>query len=182
MQKIHYGKTRTNYFSVTDENKFKEIIGMCRGDGEVEIISNDKGKFGFMCEGSILGFPEDIEENKDNFGCHNCGHTWYAAQDSESDATDFCPECNSANVEEIEYYNDDVDYSYDKFCEALQTVLPDNEAIIITEIGSEKMRYLSGHSMVITNKQTKFVDLRAESLNAARVLLGLSNYNTPMEY
>ena len=168
-------KTRTNYFSVTDADRFKEIIGLCKGAGEIEINENKNGKFGFMCDGSILGFPDGGE----NFICYNCDHAWFAPEESESEKyPETCPECSSEDIAELEWYG--IDYSFDKFCEALQTVLPDNEVIIITEIGSEEMCCLTGHSTVITNKLTKFVDLEAESLNAARELLSLPDYETQM--
>lgn len=46
------------------------------------------------------------EENCDfepNFACKNCGEMWYGTRNLESeDYTEFCPECNSANIEEID--------------------------------------------------------------------------------
>jgi len=100
----YYGKTRTNYFSVTDEEKFKQIMGSCRGADDIEIIDNQQQdgslKYGFYCEGSIYGLPERDED--------------------------------AGNTDE-EY--DDVDYNYDAFCEALQQILPDDDAVLITEVG-----------------------------------------------
>ena len=34
----YYGKTRTNYFAVTDETKFRQIIADCRGEDKIVII------------------------------------------------------------------------------------------------------------------------------------------------
>ena len=109
----YYGKTRTNYFSVTDDEKFKQIISSCKAPDEIEVFEEKQEdgsiKYGFLCDGSIYGLP-----------------------DRDGDSTEDCDD------------NEDVDYNYDTFCEALQQILPDGEAIIITEVGYEKMRYLVG--------------------------------------
>ena len=38
----YYGKTRTNYFSVTDEEKFKQIINSCGAENGGIIIADQK--------------------------------------------------------------------------------------------------------------------------------------------
>lgn len=49
--------------------------------------------------------------------------------------------------------NDDPDY--DLLLDKLQELLPDNEALIIEEIGHEKLRYLVGDLTIITNKEIR---------------------------
>ena len=147
----YYGKTRTNYFSVTDEEKFKQIMGSCRGADDIEIIDNQQQdgslKYGFYCEGSIYGLPERDED--------------------------------AGNTDE-EY--DDVDYNYDAFCEALQQILPDDDAVLITEVGYEKMRYLIGNCVVITNKDTKYIDINREAVKLAATMLENPDFITQMDY
>ena len=149
----YYGKARTNYFTVSNKEKFEDIVGRCGiADGEIEIIDDGNEKYGFMCDGSILGLPDIDEDNLVN---------------DESEGDD---------------YEDDYDYSYGLFCKELQGVIPEGEAIIITEIGSEKMRYLTGFSSIITKNQMSHIDLRQVCLSKARELLGDNNYDTQMEY
>ena len=150
----YMGFTRTNYFSVTDEEKFRQIIenSYC-SEGGIEVFEDDvegEGdiKFGFGCFGSIFGFRELAED---------CG---------------FDVACDESDDE----------YNYDAFIEALQSVLAQGEAIIITEVGYEKLRYLIGQSHVITKTQGLFVNLRDGALEQARKMLADPGYKTKMDY
>lgn len=65
----NYDITRTNYFRVTDEAKFREIVGSCAcGDAEMKIWTEtapDGTKyFAFGCYGCIDGYrdPENNDE------------------------------------------------------------------------------------------------------------------------
>ena len=148
----YYCKTRTNYFSVTDLEKFKQIIASCIGEEEIVIIDEEQEdgsiKYGFYCEGSVEGLPE------------------------KEDGTD--------NTEDFDEY--DYDYNYDAFCEALQQILPDNDVIIITEVGSEKMRYLTGLCSVITRNEYKCINITDEAVKLARILLNNPAFTTQMDY
>ena len=144
----YYGKVRTNYFSVTDENALRDIISRVRGSEDtvelhMEQASNGEKKFMFLCESDILGFPETDENG--------------------------------------EVY-EDCDYSFDDFTAALQKILPENEAIIITEVGSEKMRYLSGYVTVITRNEIRHENLHNIGIRIARRLLNNENWVTKNEY
>lgn len=144
----YYGKTRTNYFSVTDENALRDIISRACGSEDTvhlhveQTISGEK-KFMFLCGSEILGFPETDENG--------------------------------------EVY-EDCDYSFDDFTAALQKILPENEAIIITEVGSEKMRYLSGYVTVITQNEVAYGNLRNLGIEIARRLLNNESWDTKNEY
>jgi len=143
----YYGKTRTNYFSVTNEEKFREIIALCGATDEIKIDDEKQNdgsvKYMFYCEGVIQGLP-----------------------DSESD--------NDAG--------DDFDYSHEAFCKALQEILPDDDAVIITEVGSEKMRYLIGSCTVITSKDIKWIDISREAVKLAATMLDNPDFTTENEY
>lgn len=144
----YYGKVRTNYFSVTDENALRDIISRVRGSEDtvelhMEQASNGEKKFMFLCGSEILGFPETDENG--------------------------------------EVY-EDCDYSFDDFTASLQKILPENEAIIITEVGSEKMRYLSGYVTVITQNEVAYGNLRNLGIEIARRLLNNESWDTKNEY
>jgi hypothetical protein len=133
--------TRTNYFSVTDEAKFNEIIASCRTDvGGLQVLEPSFGsrRFGFGCYGIIYGIPpnQDVEEEGDLYA----------------------------------------------FYDALQSVLVDSDAIIITEIGYEKLRYLVGYCTVITKRKIKLVDLHDTAVELARDMLENPKFITQMDY
>jgi len=147
----YYGKTRTNYFSVTDLEKFKQIIESCGATDEIKIFDGKQEdgsiKYGFYCEGNIHGLPDrDDDDNTEDFD------------------------------------DDDCDYNYGSFCEALQQILPEGDVIIITETGSLKMCYLTGYCYVITRNEYKCINLTDEAIKLARILLKNPVFTTEMDY
>ena len=146
----YYAKTCTNYFSVTDENKFRKLMSVCEGNGDsIEVYEccdePDKKMFCFCCDGSILGLPAPLEDISNDFDFMN-----YVSCEDEHD--------------------------FDIFCNELQKLLAADDAIIITEVGSEKLRYLVGVSTIITNKEIRIVNLHAKAIEVAREMLGNDNY------
>ncbi len=154
----YYGKCRTNYFSVADADEFKKVIAACVGDDELHPIEDPQEdgsvKHGFYCDGSILGLPYKFVDDEPV--------AVYDREDGEEDL--------------------DCDISSDIFFSALQAILPEDEAIIITEVGSEKMRYLVGCSTVITKTDVKGVDVQQKALELAREMLGNKCFDTKMDY
>jgi hypothetical protein len=137
------GRTRTNYFRVTDEEKFRQVMAnvLC-SDDDLEIFEEDGEsgkKFGFCCCGVIQGTKQLLDD-----------------EDCEED--------------------------YDEFIRLLQEVVADDDAIIITEVGYEKLRYLVGRSEIITKTGFKVISLRDATLEAAKTLLGNPDYDTEVEY
>lgn len=138
----YYGMCRTNYFPVTDVDKFKDIMSKLSGEGEIEFYEHDedKGKFMFYCDCNLTGYITDPDDD------------------------------------------DAYDDALDKMFEELQGILPDGEAIILTEVGNEKMRYLLGIATIITNKEVCSVNLADAAIYKAREVLGNSEYCTQMDY
>ena len=81
-----------------------------------------------------------------------------------------------------DFDEDDCDYSYDAFCEALQQILPDNDAVLITEVGSEKMRYLTGICAVVTRNEIRYIDISREAAKAAADMLKNPEFTTKNYY
>ena len=131
----YYVKTLTNYFSVTDEEKYKRTIAGCDATANIEIVTRDHEdgtvKYGFYCNGSIWGLFEEGTE----------------------------------------------DPNYDLFCESLQQIIPEGEAVIITEAGWKAMRYLVANSTIITHKEIKIVNLDDEITKIAAEMLDEPDYN-----
>ena len=138
----YYGFTRTNYFAVKDEEKFRQVVASCQASEENpkvwEEAVDGQTLFAFGCYGSLSGLP--------------CG--------------------------------DEEDYECDlgAFHSALQQVVADGHAIIITEVGYEKLRYLVGDCTVITSQEIAYTNLSDIGLAKARQLLKNPQYNPVMEY
>ena len=133
----YMGTARTNYFRVTDEEKWQELFN------------------GLCCQDAI----HDFTEEKDGVKYHGFG-----AYDS------------------IEYIDEETEeYDFGVFVNELQKILPDNEAFIYMESGYEKLRYVTGFVLVVTNKETKSMSLDSWAISQARELLG-SNFTTKMNY
>jgi len=78
---------------------------------------------------------------------------------------------------------DDEDHpDLDVFLEALQKLVCEKDAIILTEVGSEKLRYVMGLSTVITHAKIQYVDIRSIALEVAQKSLGNPDYTTQMDY
>ena len=138
----YYGFTRTNYFAVKDEERFRQVVASCQASEENpevwEEAVDGQTLFAFGCYGSLSGLP--------------CG--------------------------------DEEDYECDlgAFHNALQQVVADGHAIIITEGGYEKLRYLVGDCTVITSQEIAYTNLSDIGLAKARQLLKNPQYNPVMEY
>lgn len=141
----YYASTRTNYFAVTDEAKFRQLMDKCVGNEDsVDIfektdVSTGIKMFGFGCQSTISGLPIGDDEDAD-------------------------------------------DYDLNDLYEALQELIVEGDAVIITEIGYEKLRYLAGISVIITRSEIRVINLRDKALEEARGMLGDPYYDTQMEY
>lgn len=134
---------RTNYFSIKNENAFRELMQSVSAEDEVHIFeqpqSDGSKKFGFGCYGNIYGITAGSDED-----------------DSEDDM--------------------------DCFLDALQNLVCEDDAIIMTEVGNEKLRYVIGCCTVITSKEIRGVNIPDKALHLAQESLGNKHYRTQMDY
>lgn len=148
----YFGFTRTNYFSVTDEDKLRDIVNRIIWDSEDDGFFKERdGMFAFGAYGSISGLRRAESEN-------DC--------DSEEDYDEDC----------------DDEFESEAVYEALQALVSPDDAIIITEIGYENLRYLVGYAVVITSKAIETVELRTDAVNTARKLLNNPDFKPTMDY
>ena len=63
----------------------------------------------------------------------------------------------------------------------LQELLPDGEAFIYLEAGNEKLRYVIGYALIVTNAEARGVDLAGAAEKVAKELVG-EDFNTKMSY
>lgn len=76
----------------------------------------------------------------------------------------------------------DVSDAYDAFLAGLQKHVAENDAVIIMEVGNEKLRYLSGNAAIITSTKVDFVDLEFTAMQKASEVLGLPDFSTRLTY
>ena len=80
------------------------------------------------------------------------------------------------------YIEEDEDYDYDLMCEQLQKVVHPEDAIIITSVGNEKLRYVAGDSTIITVNGVEHINIWNESQKVAKKLLNNPNYDFECSY
>lgn len=74
------------------------------------------------------------------------------------------------------------EYDYDAFLHSLQEILVEGDAICITEIGNEKLRYFCAVTIVITTEKIESVDLYPHVLEKACQMLKNENFSTRLDY
>ena len=133
----YYEMTRTNYFKITDSDKFKEICEEITSESGVEFDVTEKdGKlYGCISSESIIMLNDEDE---------------------------------SVDIE--------------SFYKKLQTVLEEDDAIIFTSIGHEKLRYLVGMITVITKDDIQYINLEDKAMELARTMLKNPEWNTVNSY
>lgn len=72
--------------------------------------------------------------------------------------------------------------SYDNFIEELKKLIADDDAVIIFEIGREKLRYLNGTAEIVTSNDYTYLNLSDLAVNQARKMLSDSKWNTNYSY
>ena len=108
---------------------------------------------------------EDFTETKDGITFHGFG---------SYGSIDYCvPPSDDDDYPE---------YDFDKFLSELQTILPDDEAFIYTESGYEKLRYITGFSIVVTKDKIESIDIVSGAIDLARKMLKNDKFQTQMQY
>lgn len=79
-------------------------------------------------------------------------------------------------------YTEDPDSAYDEFLAGLQENVAEDDAVIIFEVGREKLRYLSGYATVITSNECKCLDISDFAVEQAREMLCNKEWNTVSSY
>ena len=147
---------RTNYFRVTDEEKFQKIIKKLSAE---DIACSTRTAE----DGTIYHF----------FGGYSSCQYYPTALDNEAIAKNVTAGAKyydenhvELSVEELEsadeVYDEGDNMVFDKydndgdmegFFKEMQTILPDGEALIYVEIGNEKLRYVGSYSAFVTKDE-----------------------------
>ena len=78
--------------------------------------------------------------------------------------------------------DEDESVDVESFYKKLQTVLEEDDAIIFTSIGHEKLRYLVGMIIVITKDDIQYINLEDKAMELARTMLKNPEWNTVNSY
>ena len=178
----YYATARTNYFHVTDEAKFKQLMAGLSAEGGCHSVKddNDPTMYAILFDGSasfyrpaslVPEFMETIEgktvyDDKqtpipiDEIDSHNCLY------DEEGECI-------------FDRWADDDEFDF--FLEEIVKIIPENECFVYMESGYEGHRYVVGYAVVATKNGTKHMNLSSFVDNAVKELLG-PDAKTKYEY
>ena len=86
------------------------------------------------------------------------------------------------NENEYEDSDEAWDNAYDNLIDGLAKQVAENDAILLFEVGNEKLRYVVGSVAVITSKGYKYRDITNVGVEIARQMLNNPNYDTRCAY
>lgn len=81
-------------------------------------------------------------------------------------------------------YNDEICEEYDitKFFKQMQEIISEDDAMILTEVGNEKLRYLVGSCVIVTANDINWIDLESTAIKTTQNMLSNSNWSTRNSY
>ena len=86
------------------------------------------------------------------------------------------------NENEYEDSDEAWDNAYDNLIDGLAKQVAENDAILLFEVGNEKLRYVVGSVAVITSKGYEYRDITNVGVEIARQMLNNPNYDTRCAY
>ena len=86
------------------------------------------------------------------------------------------------NENEYEDSDEAWDNAYDNLIDGLAKQVAENDAILLFEVGNEKLRYVVGSVAVITSKGYEYRDITNVGVEIAKQMLNNPNYDTRCAY
>lgn len=163
----YHGRFRTNYFHVTDVEKFKNLMSRIVTDAFLEVFctsshntqqTTESTRFsvGFGGGCALLGVADTPQRDiSDTFKCQPIEQAGWNEAFQEAD--------------------------FDQMVSELQEILPDNDAIIIMNSGYENLRYMVGEAIIITKNNCKHISVGDIAKTEACRMLGM-DWDTCLEY
>ena len=88
-----------------------------------------------------------------------------------------------AGIRNTDEDDDDLeDTAFDRFLEKLQQCVAEDDAVIIMEAGNEKMRYVVGTALILTNKACECLAIAELAEKRAAELLAIPSWKTKLMY
>ncbi len=198
-------KTRTNYFRVKDEAAFADLLNNMIIDSDssrsgVILMKNNKGEVGFCADAVIYDIKPDIcisDETIESFkkelfrrGLKDVEDfvgmtigTWDkdAIKNAIDETIGRMPEKELKKY--IGRYVDCTADMGDEMAKQIQALLEPGHACIITDIGYDGLRRLTGRSTVITPAgHPVVIDLNETAMSTARLMLHNEDYSPQTTY
>ena len=163
---------RTNYFSVTDETKFKtlmDIAGFNLQNGK--LWQNDEGKYAFGSQDGDL--PDNIAEEILLAKAYPDKTLPPRAQANSAEYGKMVRTwCNENGIDASEYEDADTWEREDAFTSLLQPLIPEDDCVVVTEIGYEKLRSLWAQTLILTRTSGKLLTLEDQTRDALERIMG----------
>ena len=86
------------------------------------------------------------------------------------------------NKNEYEDSDEAWDNAYDNLIDGLAKQVAEDDAVLLFEVGNEKLRYVVGSVAVITSKGYEYRDITNVGVEIARQMLNNPNYDTRCAY
>lgn len=169
---------RTNYFRVTDEDRYERLAGYLKACGcevfdKVDNALIKRHGFGSYNEPHPVILPSDQLANQplqkaiakdavyDGYGRH--------INLKKIDKINKYGSLYDENDEKI--YNPE-DLEVTNWVHELQAILPKDEVFVLIEAGHEKLRYICANALVATHDTIEYIDLESMIQEKVKELLG----------
>lgn len=193
---------RTNYFQVTDEKQYEKLFSRLSGD-DLESFDDSEhpdlhgfGGFGNLEYRDIPTVEEWMsrpghEKPAVFFEENYANREWFWVPISDPDPETIgklyvCEVIEKENEYEIRTCDEESDVVLGDDCmlefyQELQKILPDQEAMILTEVGNEKLQYVVGLATIVANKEIRFVNMEDVALKTVKSMIG-EDFTTQINY
>ena len=117
------------------------------------------------------------------YGSEDTIEVWEKRDDGGNTMFGFGCYGSIAGIRNTDEEDDDLeDTSFDRFLEELQQCVAEDDAVIIMEAGNEKMRYIVGTALILTNKACECLDISELAEKRAAELLAIPSWKTRLMY
>lgn len=116
------------------------------------------------------------------YGCEDSVELWEEKDENGKTVFGFGVYGGISGLRDTDIDDIDDDSSYDDFIDRLQESVAEDDAIIILEAGSEKMRYIVGSATIITSSGFKYMSIIDLAVAQAAEMIGNSMWETKCVY
>ena len=116
------------------------------------------------------------------YGSEDAVEVWKKQDDEGNTTFGFGCYGGIAGIRDMDEDDDLEETAFDRFLEKLQQCVAENDAIIILEAGNEKMRYVVGTALILTNKACEYLDIAELAEKRAAELLATPSWKTKLTY
>ena len=116
------------------------------------------------------------------YGSEDAVEVWKKQDDEGNTTFGFGCYGGIAGIRDTDNDEDLEETAFDRFLEKLQQCVAENDAVIILEAGNEKMRYVVGTALILTNKTCEYLDIAELAEKRAAELLAIPSWKTKLTY